>query len=162
MQPEDYEEYQTPTASEESDTAEFDSSVTTDGTLADTFTEILAVIVTNVKVARRARRPLIRVLLVLIVTVVHTHFSPCRTRISDKLDKPVPLVLKPQAKRRPLHGRPHRCPQSSPVGTPLEKLQDAPHLRFCVPHCFGAGFFPFDPEGLESMPRPVLTNPHAV
>ncbi|KAJ6541344.1 hypothetical protein B0H19DRAFT_958570, partial [Mycena capillaripes] len=37
MQPEDFEEYQTPTAEADSETAEFDSRVTTDGTLADIF-----------------------------------------------------------------------------------------------------------------------------
>ncbi|KAJ6527531.1 hypothetical protein B0H19DRAFT_969904, partial [Mycena capillaripes] len=37
MQPEDYEEYQKPAAPGESDTAEFDSRITTDGTLADAF-----------------------------------------------------------------------------------------------------------------------------
>ncbi|KAJ6544197.1 hypothetical protein B0H19DRAFT_853797, partial [Mycena capillaripes] len=37
MQPKDFEEYQTPTAEADSETAEFDSRVTTDGTLADIF-----------------------------------------------------------------------------------------------------------------------------
>jgi hypothetical protein len=37
MQPEDYEEYQTPAQREDPDTAEFDSRITTDGTLADDF-----------------------------------------------------------------------------------------------------------------------------